>query len=178
LNSTATTVLNATYLGGSGQDFLTGIALDPDGGSLYVTGVTFSNDFPTKNPLQGSLGASGQNAFVTKLDSSLSTLMYSTYLGQDSDSYSSNGFRTIAVDSSSKNAYVIGTAGPGFPITSGAFQTTCSSLCAFLTKLNPSGSSLLYSTYLGEQSRASSIAVDSLQNSTLAVQRLRALRQR
>jgi hypothetical protein len=166
LNSTATTVLNATYLGGSGQDFLTGIALDPDGGSLYVTGITFSNDFPTKNPLQGSLGASGRNAFVTKLDSSLSTLVYSTYLGQDSDSGENTGFgfRTIAVDSS-KNAYVIGTAGPGFPISSGAFQTTCSSLCAFLTKLNPSGSSLLYSTYLGEQSLASSVAVDSSQNS-------------
>jgi hypothetical protein len=165
LNSTATTVLNATYLGGSGRDYLTGIALDPDGSSLYVTGVTLSNDFPTKNPLQGSLGASGQNAFVTKLDSSLSTLVYSTYLGQDSNSGLTLGFRTIAVDSS-KNAYVIGTATPGFPVTSGAFQTTCSSSsCAFLAKLNPSGSSLLYSTYLGEQSIASGIAVDSFQNS-------------
>lgn len=111
LNSTATKVLNATYLGGSGQDSLTGIALDLDDGSLYVTGITFSNDFPTKNPLQGSLGSSGQNAFVTKLDSSLSTLVYSTYLGQDSNSGAETGFgfRTIALDSS-KNAYVIGTA--------------------------------------------------------------------
>ena len=166
LNSTATAVLNATYLGGSGRDFLTGIALDPDGSSLYVTGVTLSNDFPTKNPLQGSLSATGNNNFVTKMDSSLSTLEYSTYLGQDSNSGSNTGFgfRTIAVDSS-KNAYVIGSAGPGFPVTSGAFQTTCSSGCGFLTKLNPSGSSLLYSTYLGEQSIASSIAVDSSQNS-------------
>src|ERR1700730_17741079 len=80
LNSTATAVLNATYLGGSGQDFLTGIAADADG-SLYVKGVTSSNDFPMQNPLQGSLGASGSNAFVTKMDSSLSKLVYSTYLG-------------------------------------------------------------------------------------------------
>jgi len=163
LNSTATTILSATYLGGSGQDFVSGLATDADD-NIYVTGSTSSNDFPTQNPLQASLGSGGNNVFIVKMNSNLSSLGYSTYLGQDSRSFAGSGFRTIAVDSS-KNAYVIGNAGSGFPTASGAVQMTCpSSPCAFLAKVNPTGSSLLYSTYIGERSIPSSVAVDNFQN--------------
>jgi hypothetical protein len=165
LNNTATAVLNATYLGGSGSlDIVSGLAVDANG-NVYVTGLTTSNDFPTQNPLQGSLGASGFSGFVTKFDPSLSTLVYSTYLGQNSSVDGSiRGFRGIAVDTS-QNAYVVGNAGTGFPTTSGAFQSSCNSTCTFLAKLDASGSSLLYSTYLGEESEPSGVAVDGLQNS-------------
>jgi hypothetical protein len=164
LNSTATTVLNATYLGGSGEDFLSGLAVDADG-NLYAAGSTTSNDFPTKNPYQASLGTGGNSIFVTKLDPSLSTLLYSTYLGQDS----SGGL--LAVDTSN-NAYVVGSALTGFPVTSGAMQTSCpaGSGCGTLAKLNPSASgsaSLLYATYLGGTSlgtQPAAVAVDSSQN--------------
>jgi hypothetical protein len=160
LNSTATAILGATYLGGSSQDYPAAIASDADG-DLYVTGFTSSNDFPTLNPLQGSLGASGASAFVTKFNPTLTTLSYSTYLGSDSPSYSSS----IAVDSS-KDAYVAGTFtsasdGNDFPVTQNAFNPTCSgnSGCGFLSELSPNGSSLLYSTYAGISVNA--VAVDT-----------------
>src|ERR1700733_14526175 len=83
LNSTATSVLDATYLGGSGEDFLSGLAVDADG-NLYVSGSTTSNDFPTKNTHQAFLGTSGNSNFIAELDPALIALLYSSYLGQDS----------------------------------------------------------------------------------------------
>jgi Beta-propeller repeat/Abnormal spindle-like microcephaly-assoc'd, ASPM-SPD-2-Hydin len=134
----------STYLGGSNADQGYGISVDGSG-DAYVTGVTQSPDFPTMNPLQ-SANAGSEDAFVTELNPAGSALVYSTYLGGSSND---QGFG-IAVDSSG-NAYVTGvTSSPDFPITPGAFQTTLSgSGNAFLTKLNPSGSALVYSTYLG-----------------------------
>lgn len=147
LNSTGSAVLAGTYLGGSGgvgptPDQFGAIAIDSNN-NVYVTGSTSSLDFPTQNPLQAVLGSSGANAFVTKFDPTLSTLVYSTYLGQAS----SVGSAAITVDTSG-NAYVVGGAGPNFPTTSGAFQTTAPLGGAFLAKINPAGSSLLYATYV------------------------------
>jgi hypothetical protein len=169
LNSTATAVLGATYLGGSSQDTPRAIASDSDG-NLYVTGGTSSNDFPTLNPLQGSLGANGENAFITKFNPTLSTLLYSTYLGQDPSSIG-NG---IAVDSS-KDAYVAGSFNPAiggddFPLTQNAFEKTCSGNlgCGFLSELSPDGSTLLYSTFAGLAANA--VAVDGHGNSFIGGQ--------
>jgi hypothetical protein len=144
LNSTGTAVLAGTYLGGSGSnpDLFGGLAVD-SAGSVYITGTTSSANFPTQNPLQASLGASGQNAFVTKLNPAMNGLVYSTYLGQDS----SITVARIALDGGG-NAYVAGGATPGFPTTIGAFETTAPLGGPFLAKLNPAGSSLLYATYL------------------------------
>ena len=120
-NSTGTEILAGTYLGGSGgvgptPDELGGMTID-SAGNVYLTGSTSSADFPTQTPLQASLGVSQANAFVSKLDPTLSTLLYSTYLGQAS----SAGGASVAVDTAG-NAYVVGTATTGFPTTSAAFQ--------------------------------------------------------
>ena len=145
LNATGSGLIYSTYLGGSTHDGGTAIAVDGSG-NAYVTGFTQSTDFwVTVGAFQQSL-AGTQNAFVTKLDSTGSGLLYSTYLGA--------GFEQgagIAVDGSD-SAYVTGTTNCNFnfPVTSGAFQTTCTGLEAgFVTKFKLDGTGLSYSTYLG-----------------------------
>ena len=170
-NSTGTAILAGTYLGGSGgvgptPDELGGMTID-SAGNVYLTGSTSSADFPTQTPLQASLGASQANAFVSKLDPTLSTLLYSTYLGQAS----SAGGASIAVDAAD-NAYVVGTATTGFPTTSAAFQSTTPMGGAYLAKLDPAGTSLLYATYISGStaSSGSAVAVDASGNMFLAGQ--------
>jgi hypothetical protein len=165
LNATATTVLAATYFGGSGNDKINSLAVKPGtpGSNLYITGQTLSNDFPVQAPLQASLGSSG-NSFVTVLNPALSAAVYSTYLGQSSVSFSGFGPHSIAVDTAG-DAYVVGSANANFPTTSGALQTTCPDSCSFISVLNPSGSQLLFSTYFGTGgAQASAVAVDSAKN--------------
>jgi Beta-propeller repeat len=137
----------STVLGGSGQDLGHGIAVDSKGGA-YVTGYTHSQDFPTTRwAVQEKLlsTTAGQNAFVAHLDAN-GGLSYSTYLGGSG----SDVGQSIAVDSSD-NAYVTGyTSSGNFPTTSRAFQRSLSGLQnAFITKLNPSGTAIEYSTLLG-----------------------------
>jgi hypothetical protein len=136
-------LLYSTYLGGQRTDVATGIALDPSG-SAYITGATDSLDFPTLNAFQASLRSPAwPDAFVTKLSPSGSSLMYSTYLGGSLTDIA----RGIAVDGSG-SAYVTGEAGsPDFPVQN-PYQTGPSS-GAFVTKFSSSGSTLVYSTYLG-----------------------------
>ena len=139
--------------------------MDADG-NAYVTGNTSSIDFPTQNALQpGSAG--GLDIFVAKLTPAGSSLAYSTYFGGRATDLP----REIAVDSSG-NAYVMGvTASGDFP-TLHAFQTGRNGMWdAFVFKLNPTGSALLYSTYLGgsggedpSDGRTGGIAVDSAGN--------------
>lgn len=143
----------SSYLGGSGYEFATGIAVDGSG-DAYVTGLTASTDFPvTPGAFQMTCGGGCSNtgdAYVTEFNPTGSTLVYSTYLGGSG----SDAGQGIAVGSSG-NAYITGqTYSPDFPVTPGAFQTTCSGCSggyrnAFVTELNPAGSALVYSTYLG-----------------------------
>ncbi|MCL6599008.1 MAG: SBBP repeat-containing protein [Alicyclobacillus macrosporangiidus] len=126
------TLVYSTYLGGSGDDFGFGIAVDSSG-SAYATGQTNSLDFPTQNPFQGSLKGI-ENAFVTKLSPAGNTLLYSTYLG---GSGFDEGFG-IAVDSGG-SAYVTGlTDSPDFP-TQNPFQGVFVGglFDAFVTKIGP-----------------------------------------
>ena len=164
LNSAGTALIYGTYLGGSSDDFASGIALRD--GNAYVVGQTQSLDFPKGNPLQSSL-AGASNGFVTELNSSGSALVYSTYLGGGSGDFAA----AVAVDSSG-NAYVTGgTENPGFPVfPSNAFQKTCGSdgTCngglydAFVTVYNSTGSAYVYSTFLGgeDNDEGLGIAVD------------------
>ena len=137
-------LIYSTFLGGTSGDQGLGIAVDAQG-SAYLTGSTTSMDFPLAGAFQNTLNSFG-DAFVVKLNPAGTALIYSTYLGGDSDEIG----HAVAVDSQG-SAYVVGTTFSGtFPVTPGAFQDTKDgSVDAFVTKLSPSGSSLSYSTYLG-----------------------------
>src|SRR6267378_1289589 len=166
INSTGSALVYSTYLGGSRADSGQSIAVD-SAGNAYVAGLTDSTDFPTMNPLQPANGG-GFDAFVAKINPT-GALIYSTYLGGSAQDQGSG----IAVDSAG-NAYVTGQAeSNNFPITQGAFETVCNggSHCdpegdAFVSKINPSGSALVYSTYLGGGGVdfAFGIALDSADN--------------
>ena len=171
LNPTGTALVYATYIGGSGPaDFCNAIAVD-DQGNAYVTGQTFSDDFPTTpGAFQTVHHAPVSSPFVTKLSADGSHLVYSTYLGGSGDD---RGYG-IAVDSSG-SAYVTGLANSSdFPTTSGAFQPSKGSgSAAFVAKLNPAGSALSYSTFLdGNTFNATTlgqgIAVDTTGNAYVA----------
>jgi hypothetical protein len=165
-NSTGTALLYSTFLTGSGinDETANGIALDANG-DAFVVGSTGSTDFPvTTGAFQTKNNASDTTGFVTELNSTGSSLLYSTYLG-GSTSTSVNG---VAIDRSG-NAYVTGsTRDTNFPTTPGAYKPTITKTAsgatsAFITKLNPAGTTLDYSTYLGGSMAdyASAIAVDS-----------------
>jgi hypothetical protein len=167
LNPTGSALVYSTYLGGNGDEAANGIAVDA-AGNAYVTGVTVKVTGPTGNTFPTTPGgfqqgsSSGVNAFVTKLDPTGSALVYSSFLGGGADSGSG-----IAVDASG-NAYVTGrTESTIFPTTPGAFQTTSAGLAdAFVTKVDPTGSALVYSTYLGGNGveQGLGIAVDAAGN--------------
>ncbi|MCC5468329.1 SBBP repeat-containing protein [Pelosinus baikalensis] len=162
LNPTGSALVYSTYLGGSNFDEGFGIAIDTSG-NAYVTGFTQSTDFPTTlGAFQTSLKGF-EDGFVTKLNSTGSALVYSTYLGGNS---TDEGFG-IAVDTS-ENAYITGlTQSTDFPTTPGAFQTSLKGISdVFVTKLDPAGATPVYSTYLGGSSNdeGNGIAVDTSGN--------------
>ncbi len=157
----------STYIGGTGTDGAFGVAIDSNG-NCYVTGFTTSANFPTKNPIQKSL-AGGVDTFVLKLNRTGTALVYSTFIGGSSTEYPFG----IAVDSTGE-AYELGNTGSAnFPVTAGAYQTTCASCSTypdvFLTKLNSAGSALVYSTFIGGSGddRAFGITLDSSNNAYL-----------
>jgi hypothetical protein len=134
----------STYLGGNGDDEGFGIAVDA-AGNAYVTGDTSSPNFPTANPLQPGNGG-GSDAFVAKLNPTGSALVYSTYLGGNG----ADEGTSIAVDGAG-DAYVTGlTFSTNFPTTANPLQpANGGGSDALVVKLNPTGSALVYSTYLG-----------------------------
>jgi hypothetical protein len=152
--SGADSLVYSTYLGGSwnpatgsqGGENLLGIAVDKEG-CAYVTGQTSSADFPTKNAPRPNYGDFG-DAFVTKLNADGSGLVYSTFLGGNNTDTGT----AIAVDATGA-AYVTGqTKSTDFPLRNEIQQATdwtSTSGDAFVTKLAPNGSDLVYSTYLG-----------------------------
>jgi len=174
LNPTGTALLYSTFLGGSSETQALAIAVDSSG-DAFIAGGTSAADFPTTlGAFQTNYGGNG-NAFIAELDPTGSALIYSTYLGGSSGDTALG----IAVDASG-SAYVAGSTGSSdFPVTAGAFQTTNHALYttdAFVTRLNPAGSALLYSTYLGGSDNpnygpgdgANAIAIDALGNAYVA----------
>lgn len=161
----------STYLGGTSGDLATAIAVDA-AGNAYVTGYTTSIDFPTTpGSFESTFPApSGIASFVTKISSDGKTLVYSTFLGGAGQFNNGNvaSGTAIKVDHAG-NAYVLGdTDESDFPIVN-AFQTSCNqcnpgsaSYDLFLSKLGPSGSALLYSTYFGgsQSDFSGNLAVD------------------
>jgi len=169
LNATGSALVYSSYLGGGATDQAGALALD-SAGSAYVAGITGSSDFPTTPgafdttlagaPQQTCAAATPCDIFVTKLNATGSALLYSTYLGGSGDESVPFG---LAVDGSF-NAYLTSrTFSSNFPTTKTAFDSTLGGTQdAFVTKLNPSGSALAYSTYLGGSGneRSFSIALD------------------
>jgi hypothetical protein len=165
-NAQGNALVYSTFIGpGPAND----LAIDA-GGNAYITGSTLSGAFPV-TPGAPQTTCTGCNlgrsdAFITKLNATGTALIYSTFLG---GSLSEVGWG-IALDSSG-NAYVTGRTESSsavsvpFPTTPGAFQTTSQGTPdAFVTKVNPTGTAFVYSTYLGGSVRDESfgIAVDPL----------------
>ena len=158
LNAAGSALVYSTFLGGSGLDACTGIALD-SASYAYVSGMTYSANFPVLNPLQALNGTA--NAFVSKMNPSGTTLVYSTYIGGSNIDEAT----AIAVDSSG-SAYITGASSSiDFPVTPGVLQTSLKGAYnAFASKLAPAGTSLLFSTFIGGSGSdtATSVAVARL----------------
>lgn len=154
-------LLYSTFLGGGGDDACTSVASDASG-NAYITGFTRSTNFPLAGAYQ-ILKSAGSDAFITKINSTGSLIVYSTYLGGDGDDQG-NG---IALDSGG-NAYIAGfTSSSDFPTVSPTVlpvqSTGAGGRDAFVSKLDPFGSTLIFSTYLGGSGtdEAKTIAVDN-----------------
>jgi len=158
-NATGTGLVYSTYMGGSNRDVALGVAVDA-AGDAYVTGFTYSGDFPITSGALRTSFVGDSKAFVFKLNPAGNGLIYSTFLGGSGDDYGAG----IAVDAAGE-AHVAGyTASVDFPTTAGAFQRYYGGgfYDGFLAKLNAAGSALVYATYLGgsENDTAAGVALD------------------
>lgn len=146
MNPSGTGIVFSTFLGGNFYDEGRGIAVDSSG-NIFVTG-TASNFFPTTAGTFDTTFSGGSDVFVTKLNSTGSALLYSTYIGESAIDFAND----IAIDAAG-NAYVVVRTSDtvvDYPTTPGAFDTTFNGVDdVAVTKLNPTGSALVYSTFLG-----------------------------
>ncbi len=179
LDRTGSRLVYATYLGGHTQtsefgnlDSAYGVGID-DEGSAYVTGYTQTPDFPTTPGAYDRTLDGSQDVFVAKLNPAGSGLVYSTYLGGDvnADGRTSSEFSGDIAVGADGSAYIAGQImefgnftgmNPDFPITPGAFDTTYNrgGSDAFITRLNSSGSDLVFSTFLGGNDSDEATAID------------------
>ncbi len=144
LNPAGTGLVYSTYVGGGGLDL--GLALRVDSaGDAYVAGTTSSSNFPMKNAIQGTYGGGGSDAFVFKLNPAGTQLVFSTFLGGADVDYAQG----LALDSSN-NIYVVGfTDSANFPRLNGLQSTSGGGQDAWVAKIASSGTTLVYSTFLG-----------------------------
>jgi hypothetical protein len=161
LAATETPILAfSTYLGGSGGDSAHDVAVDAQG-YIYVTGNTHSSNFPVHNPFQATNAGQG-DVFVTKFNPHGNEIIYSTYLG----GIGWDEAIRITVDAAG-NAYIVGrTTSTDFPTQNALYSTNQGGADVFIAKLNPAGSALVYSTYLGGSGSefALGVALDANQN--------------
>jgi uncharacterized protein (TIGR03437 family) len=154
LNPAATALVYSTFLGDNGSGVTNGVAID-SAGNAYACGTTYSSNFPaTPGAIRSVTGTNNSAAFLVELNPTGTAAVYSSILGGRGDS--SGG--AVAVDSAG-NAYLAGSTGAAdFPAASGTVSPD-----AFVVKLNPAGSALLYGTLLGGSGadRAYGLAIDS-----------------
>ena len=158
LNAAGNALLYSTFVGGSGDDYGLGIAVDTTG-AAYVTGYTDSTDFPTVAGGISAVNAGSTDAFVFKINATGTALSYSTYLGGTGDDYATG----IAVGTTGM-AYVTGyTSSTNFPTTTPYQAAKAGLVDAFVVKLNAAGTAAVYSTYLGGagEDYATAIALDT-----------------
>jgi hypothetical protein len=146
----------STYLGGASSDEAFGVAVDAAGNS-YVTGYTASGNFPVTNALFSAKG-SGRDVFLTKLNPA-GSLLSSTFLGGNSDD---EGW-AVAVDAAGRATVVGSTRSSNFPMTNALQSIHGGGRDLFVTRFNPAGDALEFSTYLGgrAQDEARGVAVDA-----------------
>jgi len=155
----------STYLGGSGGDDSVSMTLDNDG-NIYVTGQTNSSDFPIEGAYQNTYQGGSFDVFITKLNPDATEILYSTYLG---GSVRDGGWQDLTVDDSG-NIFIAGsTDSNNFPLLDSLFPKN-GGLDAFLTKIDPTGSILLFSTLIGGSSdeRIFDVILDSSNNVLIA----------
>jgi hypothetical protein len=148
LNSSGSYLINSTYFGGSSDDSPSSIKIHSDG-SVYLCGQTNSTNFPvTSGAIQTAKNLS-DDAFILRFNSNFSSLIFSTYLsGNDGGTNDYDDANQIDIDASGNVFVTGGTANKSFPVTSGAYQTSFTNVDAiFITKINSSGTSILYSTF-------------------------------
>jgi hypothetical protein len=152
-------LLYSTYLGGSGADNASGIAVDSVG-NAFIIGGTASTNFPTASPLDATLGGTS-DVFVMKLAPDGHSFIYSTYIGGSGNDSGSD----IVIDSAG-NAFITGTASSGFPVVAPIQNKVGGDTDAFIAKINPAGSALIYSTFLGGRlaDSGSDIVIDASGN--------------
>jgi hypothetical protein len=175
INPNGSSLVYSTYLGGTTLDTI-GYAIQIDSaGDAYVGGSTDSADFPTTAGAFQTVNhsSSSTNGFVSKLNPTGTALLYSTFLGGSSPY--GDAVNGLAIDSAG-DAFAVGaTNSTDFPVTAGALQTTdpgatAGSQSGFVFKLNPNGTALIYSTYLGSSGTGypgdsgNAVAVDSSGN--------------
>ena len=156
-------LLYSTFLGGTSVDRAVALALEPNG-SATVAGQTQSFDFPaTAGAYDTTSNApvfcpSCFDGFVARLDPTGAALLFATYLGGPGDDFP----EAIALDATGAATVAGSTENPTFPTTPGAYDTTAVSTEAFVTRLSPPRSALVWSTYLGGLGAdgANAIAVD------------------
>ncbi|MEK6301246.1 MAG: SBBP repeat-containing protein [Acidobacteriota bacterium] len=164
LNPASGAFFYLTLVGGSGDESAVSIAIDAPG-NAYISGKTTSTDFPTANAIQPSYGGGDSDAFISKISLDGKSLVYSTYLG-GTGTENLAGRCGVAVDSAG-NAYVAGDTQSGdFPLSNALRSSksgSASSLDAYVSKIDPTGSAFVYSTYFGgdEDDFGFGIAADS-----------------
>jgi uncharacterized protein (TIGR03437 family) len=160
LNSAGTALVYSTFLGDTGSGTVSGVAID-SAGNAYAAGTTYSSTFPTTpGAIRSAIGNGNSAAFLVKLDPTGAAAVYASILGGRGDSSGAG----VAVDAQG-NAYLAGgTAAADFP-ASGAVSPD-----AFVVKLNPAGSDLVYGTLLGGSGtdRAYGLAIDSAGNAVVS----------
>ncbi len=169
-NSDITNLLASTYLGGTKDDYIYSIDIGTDG-NIYMCGDTGSSDFPTTTGVYDTSINNVSNyydGFVSKLDSGLTSLLASTYLGGSNSDHP----RSLTIDNGG-NIYISGTTySSDFPVTTGVYDTSFNGglFDSFISKFNGTLTSLLSSTYIGgsgnesSQSNAPSLAIDTSGN--------------
>jgi hypothetical protein len=164
LNASLTTLNQATYLGGSGDDgdLVVALAIHPTSGEVYVAGVTNSTNFPgAANGAQAVNGGGARDAFIARFNASLTALNQATYLGGSGG----DAARTAAIHPTSGEVYVAGdTNSTNFPGTAGGAQPAGDgNVNAFIARLNAALTTLNQATYLGGgSSSAQALAINPI----------------
>ncbi len=166
LSPSGSSLVYSTFLGGASMDVARALALDASG-TATLTGSTYATDFPVTVGAYDTIYNGGGDAFVTRLSPSGGSLVYSTFLGGASD----DAAHAIALDTSGAATVGGSTQSTDFPTTVAAYDTSYNGRGdGFVTRLSPSGGSLVYSTFLGgtDYDYALTLAVDAIGASTVA----------